>query len=241
MARRENRNTETRQETTERKTKNVDLETELMEMKKMMETLLKYREGDNKTLTDMKRIITEQRQEIKELRATVTSLEDRVDDLEQYTRKEDIIVSGLSIKRSTYADAAKGESGLDSDRDSFTRVEDQVLEALSERGVSIREEEISACHTLGKRKPDGTQTVIVRFVSRKSKVRTMMDAKKLKGTGIYINEHLTRKNGRIAKEARDLKKAGRITGTWVKDCKVWIRNRDGNPVQIRSVDQLSQL
>ena len=56
----------------------------------------------------------------------------------------------------------------------------------------------------------------------------LKNSRKLKGTRVYINEHLTHKNSQIAYAARILKKQGKIYSTWTKDCRVFIKT-NGNP------------
>ena len=107
--------------------------------------------------------------------------------------------------------------------------------------IEIRPEEISACHTLGRPSKDGKHTVIVRFASRKSKTVTMKKGKRLKGSGIYLNDHLTSKNSELAKSARDLKRDsnGKIIRTWTWDCKVFVKDNMGNVKMINDDSDLS--
>lgn len=222
-------------------------------LEEMVESLLKAREEDKityerarkedrqflkSTIDELKDLITRQQQEISDLRSTVETLQARVDDLEQYTRKEDIIISGLKIVK-PYSDAVKGDSDFSVDNSGQNIVENQVIQTLSNKGIHIRDTEISACHTLGKRRQDGTQNVIVRCVSRKTKVHVLKNAKKLKGTGIYVNEHLTKRTGEIARAARDLRKKGKLLSTWTRDCKVFVKSRDEKVFQVSNLDQLS--
>lgn len=169
----------------------------------------------------------------------IKHLESRVEDLEQYTRKEDIIITGLKIQR-PFAEVVRGESEFNMDRNGYNSVENQVMDTLNSNGINIADHEISACHTLGKRNDDGKQNVIVRFVSRKSKVRTLINARKLKGTGIYINEHLTKKNADLAKAARDLRRAEKIQNTWIRDCKVFVKDHESKVSMVRDHADLSQ-
>lgn len=41
--------------------------------------------------------------------------------------------------------------------------------------------------------------------------------------GVYVNEHLTKRNAEIAREARILKKKNKIQATWTRDCKILIK------------------
>ncbi|XP_076049855.1 uncharacterized protein LOC143030580 isoform X1 [Oratosquilla oratoria] len=202
--------------------------------------LMQARKEDQQFLSELKEIVKQQRQEIQYLKSTVVNLQARVEDLEQYTRREDIIISGLKIVK-TYSEAVKGDSDYSADNSGQNIVENQVIHSLSNKGIQIRDTEISACHTLGKRKQDGTQNVIMRFVSRKSKVNVLKNAKKLKGTGVYVNEHLTKRTGEIAKTARDMRKQGKIISTWTRDCKVYIKCKDEKVHQQVTVTQICAL
>ena len=62
----------------------------------------------------------------------------------------------------------------------------------------------------------------------------MRQAKKLKGTDVYLNDHLTKRNGEIAKAARDLKKQKKIQATWTRNCKIWIKP-NGTPEESRGI------
>jgi len=165
----------------------------------------------------------------------IRQLEERVDELEQYSRREDLIISGL-VPDITYAEVLTGE-GTENERTRNIRidkVEDQVVEFLKSRTIPLEKTEITACHTLGKKRDDGTQNIIVRFLSRKTKSRILMSGENLKGTRVFINEHLTRKNADFARAARQLKKDGKITKTWTRDCKVYVKVLRGNTTQIKS-------
>ena len=40
---------------------------------------------------------------------------------------------------------------------------------------------------------------------------------------MFINEHLTKKNGKIAQNARLLRRQGKINTTWPRDCEVFMK------------------
>lgn len=66
----------------------------------------------------------------------------------------------------------------------------------------------------------------------------------MKGTRVYVNEHLTKRNAEIARQARILKKEKRIHGAWTRNCRVMIR-LNGTPEQakviaIRDIKELDQ-
>jgi len=49
-------------------------------------------------------------------------------------------------------------------------------------------------------------------VGRKYKIELLKVAEKLKGTDVFVNEHLNKKNAEIAHQARILKKEKKNTG-----------------------------
>lgn len=63
-------------------------------------------------------------------------------------------------------------------------------------------------------------------------MEVLRNARKLKGTGVYVNEHLTKKNADIAKDARFLRKTKKIQDTWTRNCKILIK-LNGAPEQAK--------
>lgn len=65
---------------------------------------------------------------------------------------------------------------------------------------------------------------------------------KLKGSNVYINEHLTQKNADIVTKARLLKEQGKTT--WTVNCRVFIKPKDATEnakgLYIRSIEQLEK-
>ena len=57
----------------------------------------------------------------------------------------------------------------------------------------------------------------------------MKNARKLKGSNVYINEHLTKRNSDLAYKARKYKKMGLITSTWTYNCVVMIKIKGATP------------
>jgi hypothetical protein len=228
------------------------LEAEVLELKTQL------KEKDER-ITFLERRVDE----VKEQGELITSLEGRIEDLEQYTRKEDVIITGIQIDRK-YAEVAaaaaaqakndkeknsgkdkKGKQKNDAEQQSNVAVElnniveDQVIEFLNSKGVYIKKDEIAACHTLGKPTNNGLQKIIMRFANRRSKAKVMITAKKLKGTGVFINEHLTRRTAEIAKAARDLRREGKILSTFTRDCKVIVKKNDEKYVTVKDLADLS--
>ncbi|CAL8236488.1 unnamed protein product [Boreogadus saida] len=109
----------------------------------------------------------------------IIHLESRVSDLEQYTRINNVIVTGLHVKPRSYARAVTDDNGGGA-----------------------------------RRKTSDNPVVIIRFVNRKHKTALMRQGRKLKGSNVFLNDHLTKNNADIARMARNLKKQGKIQNTW---------------------------
>lgn len=164
-------------------------------------------------------------------------LEQRVDDLEQYSRADDLIITGLETKHQCYArvaNPAADQQGEDAPAEELHTLEKQVVQFLSSKNIHLESHQISACHTLPRKDSKTNPTIVVKFVNRKHKVEVLKQAKKLKGTGVYVNEHLTKKNAEIARNGRILRKQSKIQATWTRNGKVYIR-LNGPPEQAKVV------
>ena len=150
----------------------------------------------------------------------IIMLEDRIDAQEQYSRMDNVVISGLQAH--SYASAADTSIHRDQPTESeHSNVQSAVLEPLShDMRCNVKPCDISAVHYL--RKKNNKKDIIVKFVSRQVKDGIMKSRKLLRGRepNIYINEHLTEKTSKLAYEARQLKKQGRVTDTWTRNCKV---------------------
>lgn len=191
-------------------------------------------------------------EEVKELKIKliekdkkITVLERRVDELEQYTRMEDVIMSGLSTRHRSYARmvAEEGNQGGETHKETYT-IEQQVVHFLESKNIVVDSKMISACHMLPRKDKVKPAAIVIRFTSRKAKTDLLRQTKKLRGTAVYINEHLTKKNSEIAGQARALRKQGKIQSTWTRNCKVWIKllgtPEEAKVLLIRDIEELEK-
>ena len=207
--------------------KEVSSPEETDELKKSLELLIE----EVKVLSEGQKKILDLTEEIKQLRlenaqkdTRIGELERRLDDLEQYSRMNDVIITGLKIKPRSYAQAVDtNKNGGEPSEEDLSSTEQQVLSFFREKGTNMKEDGIEACHLLPKRRNNDVPMVILRFDNRKYKNALMKQGRLLRGTDVYINEHLTRKNGEIAKKARQLRKQNKIQGTWVWNCNIFIK------------------
>lgn len=242
-------------------------------MEKVKRELEEIKATLKETLMNLTSEINELKEEIKTKNITleeiiktkdnrINELERRVEDLEQYTRVEDVMITGLATKHRSYARVVAQEGGTGGGKvsgsvggqldppEELQTLERQVVEFFESRGMSIRSDSIAACHVISRKviskklpKP-ATPVIVMRFANRKYKMELMKQGYLLKGTGVYINDHLTKKNADIAWQARMLKKAKKIQATWIRNCKIMIK-LNGTPeeskvMEIKDIKELDK-
>lgn len=163
----------------------------------------------------------------------IKELEKRLDDAEQYSRIDDVIITGLKPRHRAYSKVTAGYNEDDASLTETEALESQVIQFFDRKEIPIHSIQISTCHMLPRINKNKPPAITVRIVSRKDKVGLRQHGYKLKGTGVFVNEHLTKKNGNIAYAAWQLRKANKIKATW--NCKVFIRANEATPEDERAV------
>ena len=155
--------------------------------------------------------------QLKKSEERCVELELKNDDLEQYTRRQSLRISGI-----------KENPGENTD----TLIVEFVNEVM---GIKLDAEEIDRSHRVGnpKSKYKPTRDVIVRFVSWKSRQKILKARKsmhqynKKNRTSYLVFEDLTKVRSALAYQARKLKKDRIIQDTWTSDGKIFIKYPDG--------------
>lgn len=113
--------------------------------------------------------------------------------------------------------------------------------SLQSKGVQLDCDNIEACHPLPKRNVGDKSAVIMRFVNRKHNIALLKQGRKLKGSDVNINKHLTKRN---AEKARYLKKQEKIQHTWTTNCKIFIKlnwtPEEAKVLMVRSIEELDR-
>ena len=152
-------------------------------------------------------------QTVKDLQNEIEELRAKTDDLEQYSRRNNIRVSGI--------EELPGESTDDLIKDILKK----------ELDISILESDICRSHRIGNQR-DKPRQIIVKFTNHNTKVKILKKRKDLKNKGsqIYINEDITKTRLGIL---QILKEQGKdlIHKTWTIDGVIFARlKRDNNKV-----------
>ncbi|KAH3700159.1 hypothetical protein DPMN_075129 [Dreissena polymorpha] len=86
----------------------------------------------------------------------------------------------------------------DHERQSSASVTQRIVSLLNEHlGIQITPSDIDIAHRLEKFKPTENRPVIIKFVRRQTKIDILQKAKLFKGTGIFVNEDLTKLNAEV--------------------------------------------
>ena len=151
----------------------------------------------------------------------------QLDDLECYSRNENIIIRGLPEQSA--AERATQAVSLDDDpvlNESHLSVESTVQQfCMDILGVEVQEQDISIAHRLKAGKKETTRPIIVRFATRRVRNLVLRAKKKLKdcGKNIFISEHLTKTNSELFYEARKMLKEKKIFATWTMNGLVHVK------------------
>lgn len=155
----------------------------------------------------------------------VVSLEKAVDQAEQYSRRNNLRISG-------YAE------------DSNENTDDIVMKIASDIGCDLRLSEIDRSHRVGK--PDASRVkqreILVKFTSyraRQKMYKMRTDLKDKGYYGVFLNEDLTRKRSNVLFEARKVFKADRAKGAWSSDGNILIKDYADKVHRLTSVDDLN--
>jgi hypothetical protein len=152
----------------------------------------------------------------------------RIDDLECYSRSENLIIRGLP--EGSAAERASNAPSLDDNStllDGPQSVEDTVREFCKDAlGIDVSQQDISVAHRLKKGPKDAVRPIIVRFARRQIRNRVFGAKKQLKNYGgrVFISEHLTKTASDLFFQARKLLKDKRIYATWTQNGQVHVKH-----------------
>ena len=181
-------------------------------------------------------IIDNLKKENQNILSRVSKLENRNDDLEQYSRRNSVRVSGIP----------------ENDGENTDNIILTISDAL---GADLDNRDICRSHRVGD-KSKGPRNIIVKFVSYNAKQKLMSKRKDLGTTptdqlfegidwlpdnvSISVNDDLTKRRAILAYEARKAKRDDKIKDTWVSNGKIMIKLNNDDRKTIRNKDELDE-
>lgn len=155
------------------------------------------------------------------------------DNLEQYTRRNTLRISGIPEE-------------TDEETDKI------VLHLASNLGVGLSDNDIDRSHRVGVPGRVGTapgakrkdRDIIVKFTRYNARNKLYQKRKELRSipvmNSVFINEDLTRKRSKLLYDARLLARAKLLKAAYSSDGKILVRDNEGSRHLIRSVSDLNK-
>ena len=172
----------------------------------------------------------------------------RIDGLEAYNRRENLIVCGLPVNNAAEAASATADADSSGTAENAAETEKAVLALCQQKlKVNIGPSDISVTHRLKKTgTAPGPAPVIVRFTNRKAldAVYAARFALKHHTGNIFINEDLTSYRTHLFAEARKLVKHKQVASSWTANGDIFIRISTApscKPKRIQNLEDLNNL
>lgn len=138
----------------------------------------------------------------------VDFLEFKADESEQYSRRDNLRITGIVEKEDDNTDH-------------------QVLDMAKAIGSTLSLRDIAVSHRLGKKRVNGKpRDIIVKFNSRRDRDMFYKNRVLLKTNGYegkFVNEDLTQYRSGVLYEARQLVRQKKIVGAWSTNCKLFVK------------------
>ena len=176
-------------------------------------------------------------QEIDHLRFQLTAARAEIDNLEQYSRRNTLTISGLPEKERENTDAL-------------------VMDLAKAAGVTVAMADLDRTHRIGKPKRDKPRQIVAKFVSFNKRQELLEARRDLRAGRVqrhpiltervlaqtFISENLTKKNQLILFVARQLRRKGKIHSVWTNNCQIKIRARENGPtIRIHSLNDIGDI
>lgn len=159
------------------------------------------------------------------LRAELHDRKIEIDEIDQYGRRMCLNICNVP-----------GDTG-----DSSENVTDKLLALAKKADIDISSGDIDRCHRLGRQKGATSRKIIVKFTNSTARQRVYNARKKI-GSGIFIQENLTRYREGLAYEARQLVRSKHLDKTWVAGCRIYANvTVTGHPHGVLEIKDLAIL
>lgn len=192
---------------------------QVMEIKSLLKTsvaeIIDDRDFKDKLVASLSEIIKKKLAEQKqEYDKKIRKLEDKIDSMEQYSRRKNIRIYGVA-------------------ENPKINVSEEVGKTL--KTLNLEQKQVAECYRIGKVKNDKPRPIFVKFCNYEDKHQVILSRKKLKGTKIHIKEDLTKTRFEIMKEASI--KYG-YKNVWSTNGKVFIFE-NGNKKELKLLSEMT--
>lgn len=178
---------------------------------------LEFSQAEVKDLKNQVKVLqksdTEKQVEIDSLKSTIVDLQQRVNYQEDYSRRNNLRISGIQ-------ELSGGETW---EQTSVT------VSKLFEETLQLPSIKLERAHRVGTITPSRPRTIVARLANFGDREAVFRNARKLKGTGIYINDDLCPASQQVKRDQLPLLKQARQEGkvAYFKYTKLIIKDRVG--------------
>lgn len=203
---------------------NAKLE-KLPSMEKKLNQVLAVVESQKLKITELEKKIDSQAEHNKKLQDSLEKSNEMIEELQQRSRLNNIIVNGVK--------QVKGENVY------------KLIENLGKK-LNIQDcmKDVQIAHRVNTTKTDKVKPIIVRLTNSSARDRwtSAFRSKRLYTEGLYVNEHLTKKNQELLYKVKNFKVTNNYKFVWVKDCKILIRKDESSRIfVIRKEEDLQRI
>lgn len=197
----------------------------LLPLEEKMNMIIDLVKSQKEQIDNLQAQLIDQMEENKNLKKELKKAWNDIDDLQQRSRLNNIIINGIP--------EAKNE-------DVYKLVENIGLKL----NICDPASHIQVAHRVKTTIKEKSKPIVVRLLN--TKTRDVWTAayrqKKMWEQKIYLNEHLTRKNQNLLKKTKTIQKEHGFKFVWVRDCKIFIRKNESSRVfVIRSEEDFDRV
>ena len=203
-------------------------------------------------IDDLEVRVSKQSQDIIALKDENVVLRTEIDELEKQARVSNLIFKGLP--ESSYAEVSTDSTdansegilpdGSSADRTrGFLICKTTAIKFFNERlDVKLDLDDISFAYRMKKSERESHRPLFVHFSNTRARDMVYNARVRLKDSGIFINEHLTRMTSSLFAEARNLVKSKKLLKTWTMNGVVYIVKSPGSkPFRIKQKADLLKM
>ena len=175
-------------------------------------------------IKELKELLSQKDDTITKLSDQISALEQKNDDLEQYTRRNSLRISGIK----------------ENPKEDCYQVVLDLANSTLELDPPLTLTDIDRTHRSGTPQADRVRPILVKFATYRQRQRCMhqRSALRRKLPNVYFNEDLTAKRSAVMWSARQAKKAKKIDGCWSSDGRLFIRTNSGTTHLIKDENDL---
>lgn len=151
------------------------------------------------------------------LDTSVTKSCEKINDLEQYQRRNNLRISGLL------------DNPTENEENTITKICEKLNEHIPD--LELEASHIDIAHRLGNFEPGNHRVVIVRFIFRTTRNKILANRACLKGTDIYVNEDLTKLNVNVLSSIRH-KRKDEVEFAYTREGKIFVKLKDKSKVKL---------